>query len=155
MVIKTSAARWCRLTGGVAFALAVLTTAGCGSSASSVVSQAGSEAGSLASSASSAASSALAKVKGGLDAKADVSAGPGSVGSDGKATCQLTVTNPTSETHDYTISVEFDNANGDLQDAVVVSVSNVPASGTANATARSNRTLSGPLTAKIVAALRH
>jgi hypothetical protein len=68
---------------------------------------------------------------------------------------QLTVSNPTSGTHDYTISVAFDDPNGNLLDATVVTVSQVPAGGSATATARSNRDLSGSLTAKITAAVRH
>lgn len=167
MVTKTSA-------GIAALALAALTVSGCGSStaksagdavssaaskassaASSAASEAGSAATSAASSASSAASSALAQIKGGVDAAGDVSPGPATIGSDKKAVSQLKVTNPTSDPHDYTISVAFNDASGNLLDATVVSVSQVPANGTKDATAKSNRDLSGTVTAKISAAVRH
>jgi hypothetical protein len=84
-----------------------------------------------------------------------VTAGPVTIGADGRAVSQLTVKNPTSQTHDYTISVEFDDPSGNLLDATIVTVSQVPANGSATATARSNRNLSGSVTAKITAAIRH
>lgn len=166
--------RWCRRAGVAALALAGLSAAGCGSSSSSagadassqassvissLASQAGSAVGSAASQASSsvssAASSALADISGAVTAASDVTAGPVTIGSDGRAVSQLTVHNPTSETHDYTISVAFDDPSGNLLDATALTVSKVPANGSATATARSNRNLSGALTAKIVAAVRH
>jgi hypothetical protein len=170
MLTKTpSALRW-RIGGATALTLAALSAAGCGSGssstaakassqASSVISSAASQAGSAASeaesSASSAVSSALAEITGGATAASDVTAGPVTIGSDGRAVSQLTVHNPTSEAHDYTISVEFDDAGGNLLDVTLVTVSNVPAGGSATATARSNRTLSGPLSVKITNAIRH
>ncbi|NUP50233.1 MAG: hypothetical protein HOW97_23430 [Catenulispora sp.] len=75
--------------------------------------------------------------------------------SDGKAEVQLNVTNPTADDHDYTISITFDDPNGNLLDATVVTVSQVPGNGSKDATARSNRDLSGTLTAKVTAAVRH
>ena len=84
-----------------------------------------------------------------------MSAGPATIGSDGKAAAQLKVTNSTSESHDYTISVSFNDANGKLLDATVVDVSQVPANGSKDATAKSNRDLSGTVTAKVTAAVRH
>ncbi|ACU75435.1 hypothetical protein Caci_6589 [Catenulispora acidiphila DSM 44928] len=156
--------------GAAAFAVMALSVAGCGSgsssagasassqvssAASSLASQGGSAASQAASSASSAASSALAQVTDGVTAASDVTAGPATTGSDGRAECPLTVRNPTSDPHDYTISVAFDDPNGNLLDATVVTVSAVPANGTATATARSNRDLSGSIAAKITAAVRH
>ena len=147
-----------------------LSAAGCGSGSSSAGSSAASQASSAisslasqggsavseaASSASSAASSALAQVTDGVTAASDVTAGPVTTGSDGRAATQLTVTNPTADSHDYTISVTFEDSGGTLQDATVVTVSKVPAHGTTTATARSNRNLSGTLTAKVTAAVRH
>ena len=170
MLTKSSPAYRHRLAATAVLVLAGLTAAGCGSGSSSAGSQAssevssaisslGSQAGSAASqaasSASSAASSVLAQITDGVTAASDVSAGPVTTASDGRAQAQLTVHNPTSETHDYTISVAFDDQSGNLMDAVVVTVSSVPANGSATATARSNRDLSGALTAKVTAAVRH
>lgn len=129
-----------------------------GQSASSALSSLGSQAGGAVSSAvsqaSASASSALAQVKGGIDATADVQVGAVTTDSDGRATAQLTVQNPTSDQHDYTISVSFKNSGGTLQDIAAVSVDAVPAGGTKTATARSNRSLSG-VTAEVSIALRH
>jgi hypothetical protein len=147
-------------------------TAGCGSSSSgqaptssavssassalsSALNGASSGASSALSQASSAVSSALGQVKGAIDATADVQAGPVSIGSDGRPQAQLTVTNPTADVHDYTIAVTFQDASGTPQDAAAVNVSNVPAHGTATATARGVRTSSGTLIAKVTAAVRH
>ena len=125
------------------------------SAISSAVQQAGSGASSALSEASSAASSALSEVKSGVDATADVKAGSVSIGSDGHAQAPITVTNPTSSSHDYTIAVTFQDSGGTPKDVVAVTVSGVPANGSATATARSHLSLSGPLTAEITAALRH
>lgn len=170
MLTKTSSVLRRRIGGAAALALAALSAAGCGSGASSsaakassqassVISSAASQVGSAASqagsAASSAVSSALAEITGGATAASDVTAGPVTIGSDGRAVSQLTVRNPTSDVHDYTISVEFDDASGNLLDVTAVTVSKVPAGGSATAIARSNRTLSGSVTVKITAAIRH
>jgi hypothetical protein len=126
-----------------------------GSAVSSAISQGASAAGSAASQAASAAASALGDIKNGVDATSDAKVGAVTVGSDGHATTQVTVTNPTDKQHDYTVAVSFDDQNGALQDAVVVSVSGVAGKATATATARSNRQLSGTLTAKVTAAIQH
>ncbi|GAA2048525.1 hypothetical protein GCM10009839_62680 [Catenulispora yoronensis] len=162
-----------RLSGVAVLALAALTAAGCGSdssngsdaasqaaskassAASSIAGQVGSAASQAASSASSAASSAISQIKGGVDAAGDVTAGAAKIDSDGKAVSELKVANPTADAHDYTISVAFDDPNGNLLDAVVVNASQVPANGTATAEARSNRQLTGTVTAKVTAAVRH
>lgn len=82
-----------RYAGVAALALADLSAAGCGSGASS--------AGAQASSQGSSAISGLASQAG--------TAGPVTIGSDGRAGFQLTVHNPTSEAHDHPISVAFDD----------------------------------------------
>jgi hypothetical protein len=150
--------------------LTVAGVAGCGSSASAVknkvtstvssaVSSASSEIESGISSASSEASSAvssvLSSVSGAIDADSDVALGTVTSTSDGKATVQLTVTNPTADVHDYTVSVSFEDGDGSLEDAVVVSVDNVPANGKATATATSNRKLTGTVKAEVSSAVRH
>ena len=97
----------------------------------------------------------MSSAKGAVDATADVKAGATKADSDGKTIAELTVTNPTADQHDYTISVSFNDQSGNLLDAAVVSVSAVPPNGSVTATARSNRTLSGATTAKVTAVVRH
>lgn len=113
-----------------------------------------SSAGSAASSVVSQGVSALGQIKDGVDAASDVKAGPVSVGADRHATAEITAANPTGSEHDYTVAVSFSDQNG-VQDVVVVNVFKVPAHGSGTASARSTRTLSGPLTAKVTAAVRH
>lgn len=149
---SSAAGRRGRLAGAALIALAALAAAGCGSNSSTPGASALSSA---ASKASEAASSAIAKIKGGVDATADVGAGAVTIDSDGKAESVLKVTNPTSEVHDYTVSVTFHDAGGGLVDATAVTVSQVPANGSKDATAKSNRKLSGTITVKVTAAIRH
>ncbi|GAA1960350.1 hypothetical protein [Catenulispora subtropica] len=150
------------LTAAVAGGLSVTLLAGCKSSTSGSGSAPGpaptgigGSASSLASKAQSAASSALSEISGGVLAAGDVTAGPVVIDADGHAASQLTVENKTDADHDYTVSVIFDDSGGGLQDVVVVNVSGVPGHGEARATAKSNRKLSGSLTAKVSAAVRH
>ncbi|MEV4616125.1 hypothetical protein AB0K43_26550 [Kitasatospora sp. NPDC049258] len=126
-----------------------------GSLASSATSGAASAAASAASSAAAAASSALASVKGGLDAKSDISLGGVTSASDGHLQVPLTVTNGGSQAYKYTIQVNFNDQSGNLLDVVVLTVPDVAAGGTAQATATSNRTLSGNVTAEVASALRY
>ena len=132
---------------------------GCGSTASSVVNKVtgdiSSAASQAAASASSAASKALSSVKGAVTASGDVAAGPVSVGSDGKAQSTLTVTNPTAEKHDYTISVSFEDTSGSLLDATAVSIDGVPGNGSATGVVKSNRSLNDAASVKVTAAVRH
>ncbi|MFD8598882.1 hypothetical protein ACFV1L_28155 [Kitasatospora sp. NPDC059646] len=125
------------------------------SATAKIGSAAASAGASAASSAAAAASSALASVKGGLNAKDDVAVGAATTGSDGKAEATLTVTNHGSQPGKYTIQVNFDDASGNLLDATVVSVPEVAAGATSQATARSNRSLNGPVTAVVANALRY
>ena len=133
---------------------------GCGSGtasdlASTVTSAAGALGSSAASAAASAASSALGSIKGAIDATGDVKINAPSTASDGRSTAVLTVSNPTSDQHTYTVSVSFKSQDGSLLDVVVVTVPNVPAHGTAQATARSSHDLSGATSAEVTAAVRH
>lgn len=133
---------------------------GCGSGtasdlASTVTSAAGSLGASAASAAASAASSALGSIKDSITATGDVKVGSPGTASDGRTTAELTVSNPTSDQHTYTVSVSFKSQDGSLLDVVVVTVPNVPAHGTAQATARSSHDLSGATSAEVTAAVRH
>lgn len=78
-------------------------------------------------SAEAAASSALDEVKGGLDAKS----------------------------RSYIVVVNFEDQSGNLADVAVLDVPDVAAGKTAKATARSNRDLTGSVTAEVRDALRY
>lgn len=146
------------VAGGLSMALLAgcrSSTSGSGNSPEPSSTSAGAGISSAVSKAQSAASSALSEISDGAVATGDVTAGPVALDPDGHATSTLTVRNPTDAEHDYTVSVIFDDSGGGLEDVVVVTVSKVPAHGQASATARSDRKLSGSLTAKVSAAVRH
>ncbi|MFJ7246662.1 FxLYD domain-containing protein [Kitasatospora sp. NPDC098652] len=130
------------------------------SAASALASAAGGVGGLLgsaqaeASAAVSAASSAVAGIKGGLDAKGDVSVGAVSTGSDGKPQAQLTVTNHGQESYRYVVQVNFTDGSGTLLDATAVTVQDVAAGQSAQATAQANRELSGTVKAEVANAVR-
>ncbi|NEA59529.1 hypothetical protein G3I60_36555 [Streptomyces sp. SID13666] len=125
------------------------------SGASSAASAASSAAASAAASAQAAASSALENVKGGLDAKADVTLGPLTTGSDGRTDVPVKVTNHDAKSRRYTGLVNFKNQSGTVVDVSALNVPEVAAGATADATARSNRTLTGTVTAEVLSALRY
>ncbi|MER7754312.1 FxLYD domain-containing protein [Kitasatospora sp. NPDC097643] len=108
-----------------------------------------------ASAAVSAASSAVAGIKGGLDAKGDVTAGAVTTGSDGKAQVELTVTNHAQQSYRYVIQVNFTDGSGKVLDATAVTVPDVAAGQSAQATARSNRDLTGTVKAEVANAVRY
>ncbi|AUG77008.1 hypothetical protein CFP65_2156 [Kitasatospora sp. MMS16-BH015] len=110
---------------------------------------------SAAASAQSAAASALAGVKDGVDAKADVTLGPVVTGSDGRSDAPVTVTNHATKGYRYSIEVTFKDSSGSVVDAVVVTVPEVAPAAVAQASARSNRTLDGTVTATLGAAVRY
>ncbi|MER8182778.1 hypothetical protein [Kitasatospora sp. NPDC094015] len=122
---------------------------------SGAASVAASVAASAVSSAQAAASSALSSVKGGLDAKSDISLGGVTPASDGRLQVPLTVKNGGSQAYQYTVQVNFKDQSGNLLDVVVLTVPEVAAGGTAQSTATSNRTLSGNVTAEVASALRY
>ncbi|MFF7988415.1 FxLYD domain-containing protein [Kitasatospora xanthocidica] len=131
---------------------------GAGSALASAAGGAGSALASVeaqASAAVSEASSALAGVKGGLDAKADVAAGEVTTGSDGKPQVQLTVTNHGQQSYRYVIQVNFTDGSGTVLDATAVTVQDVAAGQSAQATAHGNRDLSGTVKAEVANALRY
>lgn len=108
-----------------------------------------------ASAAASAASSAIEGIKGGLDAKGDVTVGAVSTASDGKAQAALTVTNHGQQSYRYVVQVNFTDESGKVLDATAVTVNDVAAGQNAQATARSNRDLPGTVKAEIVNAVRY
>ncbi|MER5494424.1 FxLYD domain-containing protein [Streptomyces sp. LE64] len=138
--------------------------AGCsdGGSPSSTVSQAASAGADLASRAAEAAASAGAAVErqfdeiaDGVDARDEVDLAGQATDADGRTTVRVTARNTTQSTRSFVVQVTFDDANGNLLDTVAVTVSDVPAGGTGEATARSNRTLSGEVRTRVERALRY
>ncbi|CAM5592014.1 hypothetical protein STANM309S_00529 [Streptomyces tanashiensis] len=94
------------------------------------------------------------EVKDGVNAGGDVSAGPTSTDGD-RTVSTITATNPKDKTADYTVMVNFRDSDGNLLDAVVLTIDGVEPGKSKTGTARSNRTLSGDPKAEIAQALRH
>ncbi|MFF2330359.1 MULTISPECIES: FxLYD domain-containing protein [unclassified Streptomyces] len=146
-------------------ATAVMSTAAAcsdGGSVSSTASEAASAAASAASrgsdvlaSATAAAGEKLKGFKNGVDAGDDVRLGTPSTTPDGHATVQATVTNSADSAKSYVVQVNFRGSKGNLLDTVVVTVDDVRPRTSKEATARSNRTLSGDIEADVGTALRH
>lgn len=127
-----------------------------GSRAASAASSLAARGGEALASATAAAASELARIKGGVDAKADVRLGSVTVAQGkGKADVPVTAANNGAKPATYTVQVSFRDAGGNLLDAVVVTVPDVPAHGTGRATARSHRDLTGTVKATVDTALRH
>ncbi|MET9659464.1 hypothetical protein [Streptomyces sp. NPDC006510] len=133
-----------------------------GGSASSTASKAASAAESVASrgsdvvaSATAAASEKLNSFKNGVNAKSDVALGKPSTDSDGRAIVKVTVTNSADSKKSYAVQVNFRDANGNLLDTVVVTIDDVGTKASKDATARSNRKLSGDVKVNVATALRH
>ncbi|MEU2434381.1 MULTISPECIES: hypothetical protein [unclassified Streptomyces] len=100
------------------------------------------------------ASAQLGDIRGAINAKDDVKAGP-TKNEDGRAVSEITATNSSGNTADYTALVSFKDADGNVLDAVVVTVEDIPAGASKTADARSNRALSGTPQAVIGQAVRH
>ncbi|MFF0382958.1 hypothetical protein [Streptomyces sp. NPDC004286] len=154
-----------RRAAGTALVVALgVAVTGCsdGSSPSGQASKAASAASSLASRASGAVASATAEakrkldqVKGGVNAKKDVSVGKVTTGKDGVPETEVSAKNTTGDRKSFVVQVNFRDTKGDLQDTVVVNVDDVAAGATGRATARSHRKLTGDIRADVGTALRH
>ena len=125
------------------------------SSVASKVASAASRAGEAVSSATAEAGRRFDDVKNGVDARDDVRLGTPATASDGRTTVEVTATNSADSAKSFTIEVDFTDRNGKLLDAVVLTVSDVPAGGTGKGTARSTHDLSGDVRAKVPRAVRH
>ncbi|MFF9566104.1 FxLYD domain-containing protein [Streptomyces sp. NPDC014685] len=146
-------------------AVVVSTAAACsddGGSASDTASRAASAAASAASrgadvvaSATAAAGEKLKGFKNGVNAKGDVKVGSPVTDGDGRATAKVTVTNGTDSAKSYAVQINFRDAEGGLVDTVVVTVADLAPKASKDATARSNRKLSGDIEAEVGTALRH
>ncbi|MEV8042899.1 hypothetical protein ACF06D_00190 [Streptomyces griseoluteus] len=153
-----------RVAGTALMAALAVAVTGCsdGNSPSGQASKAASAASSLASRASGTVASATAEarrkldqVKGGVDAKKDVSVGKVTTGKGNVPTAEVSAKNTTGEKKSFTVQVNFRDAKGDLQDTVIVNIDDVAAGATGRATARSHRQLSGDIRADVGTALRH
>ncbi|MFD8014657.1 hypothetical protein [Streptomyces sp. NPDC058955] len=115
-------------------------------------------AGDLVSSATAAVASAaqekMDRIKDGVNATGDVTAGPTSVDGD-RTVATVTAANPLDQTADYTVMVTFRDGGGNFLDTVVLTIDGVAAGASKSGTARSNRALGGDTTAEITRALRH
>ncbi|MHB9860527.1 hypothetical protein [Streptomyces sp. YIM S03343] len=140
------------------------------SAAESLASQAASAAASLASEAATAvatqAASALAsataeagrkldEIKNGTNVKNDVTLGTPATASDGRTTVKVTVHNTASSTKSFAVQVNFKDSSGGLVDVVVLTVSDVGAGKSADATARSTHNLGSGVTAAVEQAVRY
>ncbi|MFC9621608.1 hypothetical protein ACFTXM_16945 [Streptomyces sp. NPDC056930] len=145
-------------------AVVLSTAAACsgGGNASGTASKAASAAASVASrgadvvaSATAAAGEKLKGFKNGVNAKGDVGLGTPSTGHDGRATAKVTVTNSADSAKSYAVQINFRDPGGNLLDTVVVTVDDVGPKASKDATARSNRKLSGDVKVDVGTALRH
>ncbi|MEV0090271.1 hypothetical protein [Streptomyces sp. NPDC050738] len=153
-----------RTAGALAVAaLLALSATACGSDdtpssaaskAKDAVASATAKAGEAVASATAAASSKMAEIKDGADAKGDVKAGDTKTDGD-RSTVELTATNSTDKTADYTVTVNFKDKGGNLLDVTVMNIDGVEAGKSKSGTARSNRDLGGDATAEVGQALRH
>lgn len=120
------------------------------SAASSLSSQAASAASSLSSQGASALASATAEagqkldeIKNGTNVKSDVTLGTPATDSDGRTTVKVTARNTADSAKSFAVEVTFRDSSGGLLDVVIVTLSDVPAGKSADATARSTHELSG------------
>src|SRR6478735_6697710 len=133
---------------------AVLLTAVVASAAAACTDDGGSPSGtvsevaSVAASASAAAQEKLEGFKNGVNAGKDVKAGAVAE-QGGRATTKITVTNSTESAKSYIVQINFRDPSGNLLDSTVVTVDDVRPGTPKDATARSNRTLAGDVTAEV------
>ncbi|MCL6667921.1 hypothetical protein [Streptomyces panaciradicis] len=125
------------------------------SAASSAVASLASQGASALASASAEAKRRLDEVKSGINAKDEVSLGAPASAGDGRITVPVTVHNTANSAKSFVVQVSFNDTKGNLLDTCVVTVDNVAAGKDGNATARSNRKLSGPVRAEVARALRY
>ncbi|MGQ4414498.1 hypothetical protein ACN6LA_003950 [Streptomyces sp. SAS_269] len=163
--------RWTRGAAGVVLAgVVAVAAAGCSDgnsgntsgAASKAASAASSAASSLASKGSDALASASAEarqklngVKNGVKAKDDVTLGTPATGNDGKATVKVSAKNTASSAKSFAVQINFTDKNGSLLDVTVVTLKDVAAGSTGDATAQSNRKLTGDVHTVVNAALRY
>ncbi|GLW50579.1 hypothetical protein Stsp02_62400 [Streptomyces sp. NBRC 14336] len=140
----------CLLSAAALAASAALTSCSDDDTPSSVVSRAQSAAESLASE----ADRRFQDVKNGVNAKDEVTLGTPST-SGGKAEVKLTAENTADSTKSFLVQIDFTDQNDNRLDTTVVTVPDVAAGATKDATARSHRDLSGDVKATVARAVRY
>ncbi|MEV8464574.1 MULTISPECIES: FxLYD domain-containing protein [Streptomyces] len=135
---------------------------GAASKAASVGAEVTAAASSLASQGASALASATAEVrrkldsvKGGVDARDDVKLGKPATDGDGRTTVSVTARNTADGKKSFAVQVDFQDGDGTLLDTVLVTVRDVAAGGSGEATARSTHRLSGSVQVRVATALRY
>ncbi|MGW7204225.1 hypothetical protein [Streptomyces sp. NPDC054837] len=93
-------------------------------------------------------------VRNGVDVKGDVRLGTVTA-SGGRAEAEVRAANTGGSQKSFLVQVNFTDGDGNLLDAVAVTVSDVPAGKSGKATARSNRDLSGAVKAEVDRAVRY
>ncbi|MEU0392620.1 hypothetical protein ABZ208_07580 [Streptomyces sp. NPDC006208] len=136
-------------------ASALESAASAAESAGSAIASAASQAPEVLASATAEASKQLDAIKGGIDAKDEVTLGKPSTDSEGHGTVQVSARNTDTSARSFAVQVDFQDSNGKLLDTVVVTLSDVAAGKTGQGTARSTREMSGAITAKVGRALRY
>ncbi|MEW2165118.1 hypothetical protein AB0912_19315 [Streptomyces sp. NPDC007084] len=125
-------------------------------SAASRAASAATQAGDALASATAEAGRRFDEFKDGADAKSEVKLdGTASPDSDGRATARVTASNPTDSARSYVVQVDFRDKSGNLLDTTVVTLNDVAANASKDATARSNRALTGDVDTTVARAVRH
>ncbi|MCT7355488.1 hypothetical protein N4P33_25510 [Streptomyces sp. 15-116A] len=91
----------------------------------------------------------------GFDVKDDIRVASPTTASDGRTTAELTVRNTTDSTRSFLVEVHFTDPDDRLLDVTFLTVDDVPAGESAQATARSTHDLSGEVRAKVERAVRY
>ncbi|WP_329388406.1 FxLYD domain-containing protein [Streptomyces sp. NBC_01351] len=125
------------------------------SKAASAAASIGSQAADAVDSATDSAKKKLDEVKDGVDAKDAVKLGDVTTDAEGSSTVTVTARNTDDSTKSFAVKVDFKDPAGNLVDTVVVTVSDVAAGESKDATARSTHKLSGDVTATPGTALRY
>ncbi|MBV7698241.1 hypothetical protein [Streptomyces sp. TRM70350] len=95
------------------------------------------------------------EIKEDVDVTKDVTLGDPVSGRDGRTTVEVSVRNTADSTRSFAVQVNFTDPDGDFRDAVVLTVSDVPAGETRQGTARSTHELSGEVRAEVARAVRY
>ncbi|MEU5977423.1 FxLYD domain-containing protein [Streptomyces sp. NPDC047315] len=124
------------------------------SAASSAVASVGAQATGAIASATASAQKKLDDIKGGVNAADEVSLTDQAT-KDGYATVKVTARNTADSTKSFAVQVNYRDASGNLLDAAVVTVSDVSAGQSKDATAQSNRKLTGEVKTEVGTAVRY
>ncbi|KUO21356.1 hypothetical protein AQJ91_09980 [Streptomyces dysideae] len=97
----------------------------------------------------------LDEIKGGVDAKDEVTLGDPTTNGGDRTSVEITASNTTDSTKSFAVQVDFTDQDGNWLDTVVVTVPDVATGESAKATARSTRALSGEVEAEVARAVRY